>query len=250
MRRVDGARLDLGAVIARAARAWWRDFVPITLLGLGLLTLPGLAANALLGAAPATDPVWGTATATVLGILAMLFIAAVAFGVVSGELGRPLPPGRFALMGLAGAGAGLPVALLMGSGAIAALIALRLAPLAGPLGALAGALALALALAGLAAWLPAIPAAVAERAGTLPALRRAARLTRGQRGRLALLCLGAALALWALASATHGFGRLDALAWTSPQRWLGELVGVLALGLAACLPPAAYVELGARRRPT
>ncbi len=246
---MDGAGLDLGAVASRAARAWWRDFVPITLLGLGLLTMPGLVAGMLLGAAPVTDPIWGTAAATVMGILAMLFVAAVAFGVIAGELGAPLPPARFALMGLAGAAAGLPVALLFGSGAVAALIALRLAALAGPLGALAGAAALALALAGLAAWLPAIPAAVAERAGTLAALRRAARLTRGQRTRLALLCLGSGLALWALAAATHGFGRTGALAWTAPERWLGELVGVLALGLAACLPPAAYVELGARRRP-
>jgi hypothetical protein len=246
---VDGGRLDLGALAARAARAWWRDFAPITLLGFGLLTLPGLVAGALLGAAPATDPVWGTAVATILGILAMLFFAAVAVGVVSGELGRPLPPARFALLGMAGAAAGLPVGLLFGTAAVAVLIALRLAPLAGPVGAVAGAAALALALAGLAAWLPAIPAAVAERAGTLAALRRAARLTRGERTRLALLCLGSGIALWALASATHGFGRMGALAMTAPERWIGELVGVMALGLAASLPPAAYVELGARRRP-
>jgi hypothetical protein len=241
--------VDPGALVARAARAWWRDFAPITLLGLALLTLPGMVAGALLGAAPAADPMWGTAAATVLGILAMLFVAAVAVGVIAGELGRPLPPARFATMGLAGAAAGLPVGLLFGSAAVATLIVLRLAPLAGLAGVLVAAAVLALALAGLAAWLPAVPAAVAERAGTLAALRRAAQLTRGSRTRLALVCLGAGLTLWALAAATQGFGRMGALPLTSPERWIGELVGVLALGLAACLPPVAYLELGARRRP-
>jgi hypothetical protein len=239
----------MGALVARAARAWWRDFAPITLLALALLTLPGVVAGALLGAAPAADPVWGTAAATILGILAMLFFAAVAVGVIAGELGRPLPPARFATLGLAGAAAGLPVGLLFGSAAVATLIVLRIGPLAGAAGVPAAVGALALALAGLATWLPALPAAVAERAGTLAALRRAGRLTRGNRTRLALVCLGAGLALWALAAATQGFGRIGALAVADPQRWLGELVGVMALGLAACLPPAAYVELGARRRP-
>lgn len=246
---MDGGRLDLGALVARAARAWWRDFAPITLLGLALLTLPGLIAGALLGTAPASDPVWGTAATTMLGILAMLFAAAVALGVIAGDMGKPLRPAHFLAMGLSGAAAGLPVGLLFGSAAVITLIIMSLAPLAGLAGVLVAIAALALALAGLAAWLPAMPAAVAERAGTLAALRQAARLTRGNRTRLALLCLGAGLALWALAAATQGFGRIGALPPTSPGRWIGELVGVLALGLAACLPPAAYLELGARRRP-
>ena len=247
---------DVIATLRLALVAYWRDFAPITFLGFGLVTLPSLLARTVLGGeAIAADPTLGTIVQTGLGILTMLFFCAVSFGVMSALAGRPLGVKRFMRIGLAAAQPGLVVALILGAGVMSVAIVLLLGRGLGAGGAFLSLAAIVALLWALSVLLPAVPAAIAERRGPLEALRRAAQLTRGNRGRLLGLCLIVGLALVPAlgfvnvvvfgpqASAEQVRELTARMSLSSPGLWIDKLTDLLLLGVLASIPAATYMQL-------
>lgn len=230
---------------------FWSEFAPIITAGFALLTLPALAARVL---GDVGDELAGTIGFTALWVLTMLFFAIVSAGVGRAIAGAKPSYRAFLASGLAAAKPGLLVALIKGVVVMVGVIIITVLQghmLEGPVRILVIATLIWL----LAVWLPAIPLAVAERLDPFAALRRAAALTRDQRGSLAALLIIAFLALLPAATLVNMvvFGPaatpdraetvLNAMTLADPGFWIYALFELLGTSLIACIPPVVYWRL-------
>lgn len=255
-------RIDIMIVLRQLLAIFWLDFGPIVLLGLGLLALPTLLSQALLqsvGTDPQSgnlvDPSLATIVQTADAVLMMVYVCVVTYGVLARLSGRPLDANSFIRSGLRAAQPGVLVALVLGALAMGVNIVRLLASSADLIGGIIALLCYGVIIWGLATWLPAVPAAIVERASPIAALKRAADLTRGQRGRLIglLLVLGIALLPVAMIMTMVLFGTQPdphivaktMMEWSvlSPGLWIMLLLNVLITGLIAPLPAIIYARL-------
>lgn len=251
--------LDLIAALRQTLQSFWDDFAPIILLGFLFLTLPSLLLHATDGTVPAdgqaAGPAAGTLTQTFLALLAMIYVSAVNYGVMSALAGRPLETTTFMWAGLRASRPGLLVALVLGSMLMTALIVAILLGRTSSLGWLFAAGVSAAALIGLVTWLVAIPAAVAERRMPWDALRRSASLTVGSRGRLiafvVVLLLGllpGAMLVEILRQPVLPTDPVAAdLTLFQPGFWIEQLFWLLVQGILATAPAVIYVQLVRRK---
>jgi hypothetical protein len=246
------------AALKNAVRLFWLDFAPIVLMGLGLLTAPSLLLHLLIGPVPeagrADGDSFGTLAQTAVAVLAMLFFAAVTHGGLLRLGGRILAPGRYIRESLAAARPGVLVTLIVGAAALMGAVVLLLGR-GHAMGPLSGGVALAFIVWLAILWLAALPVAVAERLSPIAALRRAHRLTRGHKARIAGIVGIATLALLPPAMLVNSvvFGPtptpevaariLSQMSLLHPGLWVAELFWMLVYGLLACLPPAVYAAL-------
>lgn len=225
-------RLDIVQALARTVTALRLDLSALIAAGSLLVALPGLAIDML-----APDDGYGTDAAILLitlrAILAMLFVAQLSWAVMARLGGLRLPAGIVLRQGLAHAQPGLKVALLAGAAIVSGLILKLFAQHGTMPGFLLETLLLTLGLWAICALMPAIPAAIMEGLGPLAALRRAARLTAGNRDRTLVLGLIAAAAVAPALLLVHTTGPL----------WLSALVDVYAAGLIATLAAVVYASL-------
>lgn len=249
-------QFEVGDALRAAAETFWRAFAPIVLAGLLLLTLPTTILVAI-GLLNPRDPAVDTLVSTGLGVLGMLFVCIVTYGSLATLVGRPLAVGDFLRGGLRAARPGFVVALVIGAAAVGLSIVQLLV---GRVGGLVGFLIVGSAFWLAAVYLPAIPVAIVERRMPFDALRRAAQLTRGCRGRLAGLLIAAVLAvlpgIMIVNSVVFGPGAsptraeqvLDAMTLASPGLWIVQLFNLLVYGALATIPAVAYAELAGLRR--
>ncbi len=246
---------DILAAFRQILLTFWADFAPIMVAGFALLTVPALAGH-LVG--DADSEIVGTTGQTLVLVLTMLFVAIVSSGTTAALHGHRLPTLAFLGSGLRAAQPGLLVALVMGVVAMAGIILITIAS-SHPLAWLVRGSVTATLIWLLATWAPAIPAAIAELLSPFDALRRAATLTRGHRGRLVALLLAVLLALIpaAMLINTVIFGpnatpdsaqaALDAMPLAHPGLWIYALFELLGTGLIACAPPVIYWQLTAAK---
>jgi hypothetical protein len=226
-------RLDVALVLKRSLDVIGRNLGGIVPAGLALVVAPGILSRLL----PA-DGEWDTLAVVLRCVCAMLYVALLGWGSVALLRGRVLPARAFVAEGLARATPGLQVALLAGAVVFLGLI-LHLFAQHGTLAGWAlDSLLFTAALLGVCVALPVVPVAVVERLGPVPALRRAAALTEGNRNRILALALIVALALVPAAALLAG------VAWPAG---VGALVAALfefvAWTLVATVPAVAYVGL-------
>lgn len=245
-------RLDVALALRQILEVFARDAAPILLLGFGMVSIPVLA----LAVLPRAGGL-GTMLSVAVGLSGLLYVTIVSFGAMTRLVGRPLDPARFAAAGLAASPPGYSVALLLGAGAVIAAIVGLLLPRGGAAGAPLHLLLWAGAAWALVVVLPALPVALAERLSPVAALRRAARLTRGNRGRIVAVLLVVPL-LGLLPAATvigqvvpvFGIGRDSAamLALGDPRLWLKTGFELVAVALTATVPPVVYMQLAGLAR--
>lgn len=249
-------QIDVIQTLRTAIAVWWAEFAPITLLGFALLMVPSLLVQLLLGngTEAATDGA-GTLAATLLGVLNLLYFCTVAFGVIAGLAGRRLDLRTFIAAGLRAAQPGLVASLTLAVFALALASLMIVANLLGPVGALMILASVAGLLWAASAFLPAVPAAIAERRQPLDALRRSLALSSGQRWRLLglVVIVGLGLLPPAIVIRLVMFGPtatpleieriMDGLTVADPRLWIAQLSNVLLSGLLACVPPVVYVQL-------
>ncbi len=230
-------RLDVVLALHRTIEAVRADFAVVLAGGLLLVSLPGLLARALAPDAGYAPDI-ATLVTTLRGVLAMLYMALVSWGVVARLDGRGLPPEAFVREGLRRAQPGLKVALLAGAAVVLGLTIMLFAQHGTTAGFMLRTLLLTLALWALCTLMPAVPVAVVERLGPVAALRRSARLTEGNRDRTMVLGLIAGLALapsWVLLMGLDG----------AAAPWFEAVFELCASGLAATLPAVVYAGLRA-----
>lgn len=258
--------LDIILALRQAFDAFWRDFAPIILLGFLFVTVPALFVHVAFDNAPLVqgtrqvDPTLGTLVQTFSFLLAFIFICAVNFGVMHALAGRQLETTTFMREGLRAARPGVLVALLLGALAMVVAIIITLFARGSLFGFLLSMAVLAGAVWAFAAWMVAIPAAIAERRTPIDALRRSAELTRGNRGRLVGLLLVTMLAIlppWMIVelvvfgpqtSSNRITQILSEMTLFSPGLWIGQLFTLLVLGLLATVPAVVYMQLMYRTR--
>jgi hypothetical protein len=226
-------RLDVILALRHAVVVFWRDISALAAAGILLVTLPGVLTRAL----PDTAD-WGTLGTTLRGVLAMLYVALVSWGVVARLAGHALPPARYISEGLARATPGVKVALLIGAAVVAGLTLQLFARHGTIAGWLLNSLLLTAGLLALTTLMPAVPAAVVERLGPMAALRRAAALTAGNRDRLLALALLVGLALAPSGALVAGLGGPD-----GAGPWLRSVFELVAWSLIATVPAVVYVLL-------
>ncbi len=228
-----GQQLDVALAIRRTVQSFALDFAGVVLVGLALVTLPGIVTRSL-----ATGPDGTTVLITLRGVCAMLYVALVSWGIVARLRGRALPPRLFVREGLARAQPGLQAALLAGAIVVAGLIVQWFAQAGTVQGWLLDTMLLALGLWAAAALMPLVPVAVVERLGPLAAMRRAAALTAGNRNRTLALALLVGLTLAPSAALVFGFATPD-----SGGIVLRSLFELLAWSLVATVPAVVYAGL-------
>lgn len=228
-----GGRLDVALVFRRAGQVLARDFAPVVLAGFILVLFPAVGAQVL-----SIPGEWGTLFAILRGVLAMLFVAAVSWGVVARLRGRDLPPHVFVREGLVRAQPGLQVALLAGAAVVGGLTLHLFAQHGTLAGWLLDVLLLAAGLLGVCVLMPLVPAAVVERLGPMAAIRRAASLTDGNRNRILALAL-----LLAAALALPGVVVANLVRAGDGGIWLVPLFEFIAWSLVATLPAVVYAGL-------
>lgn len=225
-------RLDIVAALKASAEAISRDFAAVTAAGFALVIIPGILSRSL-----EPGPDWATLVTTIRGVLAMLFVALVSFGVVARLTGRRLLPHEFLREGLLAARPGLQTALIAGIAVMLALIIHLFSRHGTVAGWLLDGLLLSGGLWAVTVVMPMVPVAVIERRGPLAALRRAAALTEGNRDRLLLLALLVGLPLGVAAAITAGFGGEAGVLAKS-------LVEFIAWAAAGTVPAVVYTGLG------
>ena len=225
--------LDVALAIKRTAQAFWLDFPGIVLAGFALVTLPAVLTRII-----ATEADWDILLTTLRGVFAVLYVALVSWGVVARLSGQALPPRLFVREGLARAQPGVEVALLIAAGVVAGLTLQLFARHGTVVGWMLDVLLLSAGLFAICLLMPLVPAAVVERLGPMAAIRRAAALTDGNRGRILALALVVALTLAPSAALVSGIAGPDAAGV-----WLQALFELLAYSLIAVVPAVVYAGL-------
>lgn len=237
------ARLDVVLALRQIGEVAVADSTPILTLGAVLITLP-----ALLSAVAGPGHSAGTVLAVLSGLGAALFATLVSYGTAARLAGKPLGAHYYFRRSIIDSPPGFSVALLLGAvGVMTAIV--RLIAYARTSAGLPISLAVAtLAIVGAVVLLPAIPLALVERSPPFIALARAARLTRGNRLRIAMLLAIAALAIGPAAVLIGPPSRLLSAAPLSDARlWVWLLFELLAAGVASTVPAVVYGQLrGAR----
>ncbi|MGB7404429.1 MAG: hypothetical protein WA906_01950 [Pacificimonas sp.] len=242
------SHFPIWATLVETARTWWRDFAPITFLGLGLLVLPETIVH-LTGGHASDAPTTETLVSTVRALTLLMFVSAITAATMASV--GPLEPRIYVLAGLKRMQAplvtGLSIAAALVTVAIGGqLLALFTVPaliyLATPI--IAALIVL---------WFAAMPAATALDIGPLAALRRSAQLTRQDYGRLCgLVALVVAILLpifVLLAMLVYGVGFTEpgvpirSVSLGDVGFWVGQLARVLIVGIVAVVPPVAYRRL-------
>jgi len=225
-------RLDIVLALQATVAALRQSLSALLAGGLMLVGLPGLLIDLL-----APQQGYGADTAILLitlrAVLSMLFIAQLSWAVLARLSGLQLPVRAMLGQGLARAQPGLKVALLAGAAIVTGLILKLFAQHGTTPGFLLETLLMAAGLWAMGALMPAIPAAVMEGLGPLAALRRAARLTAGNRDRTLVLGLIAGLAIVPALLLVRSTGPV----------WLSALVDVYATGLVTTLAAVVYAGL-------
>lgn len=238
------ARLDVLAAVRQLFAVLAGDAAAILGLGLVMIGLPVLAGGLVPRGGPAGGGPGGTGLAVLGGLLALLYLAIVSYGALSRLAGKPLPPALVARRGLVASPPGYSVALLQGAllvgfGIAGLLLGLALPEardFATPFAVLAGFALLVLTL-------PAVAVALVERVSPLAALRRAAALTRGSRGQVALLLLAFLLTLLPVGLVVR---EVAAGAGGLAGAWLRAMFAWGAAAVSAPLPAVAYMQLARR----
>lgn len=240
------APLDVALALRRIVLGFWHDFAPIVLLGIIMVLVPEVVL-ALAGTHGGS-----TIVATFGGMLRVLYVVIVSYGALARLDGRPLGLRVFARTGVAASPRALSVALLLGAGVVLVQVGLLLAGLAGD--AAIGVRA-SLVVAGFAVAVvvtPAVPLALVERRTPVATLARAVALTRGNRGRIAIILgvvvltivparLVIAATVYGLAPSVARVGAIDAaMTLASPGLWLLALFDLLGWGVAAVVPAAVF----------
>lgn len=238
--------LDLPLALRQIALGFWHDFAPIVLLGFVMVTLPEVAL-ALAGTHGGS-----TVIATFGGMLRVLYVVIVSHGTLARLDDRPLGPRIFARAGVAASPRALSVALLLGAGVVLVLVALLLAGLAGGAAIVVRVAVIAVAFAVAVVAVPAIPLALVERRAPVATLTRAAALTAGNRGRIAIVIgvvvltivparLVIAASVYGLAASAARMGAIDAgMTLASPGLWLIALFDLLGWSVGAVVPAVIY----------
>lgn len=241
-------------ILRSSVETWWRDFAPITLLGLLLLTGTELILQ-LTGAATSESESTLTLVITVRATAFALFVAAVSAGTLLRLSGLTKQPGPYMRVALKVAQPGLWTALVIAVGLFCLLIGeFFLRMLIGEASSLVVVFAILFMIA---IWLPAIPLSIEERLPPLNALRRASGLTKHYRTRLLglVLLIGIILVpptifvfaiVFGTATVMGADGAPDtlpALALNRPGFWIMELSNLMFSGLIAVVPPTVYLAL-------
>jgi hypothetical protein len=246
-------RLDVALALQRIVSVFWADFAPIVVLGFGMVTLPGVAL------ALAGNHAGSTIIATFGGMLRVFYVVIVTYGALARLDGRPLDPRAFAHEGVAASPRGLSVALLLGAMTVVGLVGLLLAGLAGPNALAVRAAIVVVGFAGAVLLVAAVPARLVERVTPISALTRAAALTRGNRGGVAVVlgvfALTVVPARLVVAATVYGLGAsaarvmaVDAaMTVVSPGLWLLALFDLMAWGVGAVLPGVIFAGLTSRK---
>ncbi|UAJ10236.1 hypothetical protein [Polymorphobacter megasporae] len=245
----EATRLDVALAFQRIGTVFWHDFAAIIVLGFVMVTLPGVVL------ALAGTHAGSTIVATFGGMLRVLYVVIVTHGVLARVDGRPQGPRAFVRAGIAASPRALNVALLIGVMTVLAMVGLLLSGLAGPSTLAIRATIVAAGFAGAVLLVAAVPVALVERRAPFGALGRASALTRGNRGRVAVVLAGFALtvvpARLVLAATVYGTGAsaqhvaaVDAaMTVLSPGLWLIALFDLLAWGVGAVIPGVIYAGL-------
>ncbi len=226
------ARLDVALVCRRSVEALLANSGGVVVAGIALVIVP-----AALAAAIGDGRDLGTLLATLRGVLAMLYVVLVSWGVMARLRGRALPPRLFLREGLARATPGLQVALLAGAAVGGGLIIHLFARHGTFAGWLLDVLLLSGALLAICVLMPLVPAAVAERLGPVAAFRRAAALTAGHRNRILGLALIIGLTVAPPAALASAFGPGGA------GPWLMAVVDMFSCSVIAAVPAVVYAGL-------
>ena len=242
-------RLDVALALQRIVTVFWHDFAPIVVLGFVMSTIPQVLL-ALVGSHSGS-----TITAMFGGMLRVLYVVIVTHGTLARLNRHPLGAQTFVRAGIAASPQGLSVALLLGAAVVVLLVGLLLAGLAGPLALVVQSAVLVTGFAAAVVVAPAVPVALVERLTPLPALARAAMLTRGSRGGvavvLAVFVLTVIPARMVIAASVYGVwatpdhvAAVDAaMTVFSPGLWLLALFDLLAWAVGAVMPGVVYAGL-------
>ncbi len=225
------APLDIALVLRRTLACFGLDFAGVVMSGFALVTLPGIIARSL-----ETDT-YMTAVITLRGVLAVIYVALVSWGVVSRLSGRALPPHVFLTEGLARARPGVETSLVAAAAVVAALIVQLFAQHGTAEGWLLDVLLLTAGLWAASVVLPVVAVAVVERLGPLAAMKRAAMLTVGHRNRTMALVLLLGLTLAPVAALIAGLGG------GSNAMLAASLFDLFACSLIATMPAVVYASL-------
>ncbi len=232
-------RFDVGLALRQIGDVTVADSTPILALGAVLVTLP-----ALLGALVQPGHSGGTVLAVLSGLGAALFATLVSYGTAARLAGKPLSAQAYFRRSIIASPPGFSVALLLGAASVSAAIVHLVAAAVSPFGPAISLAAAALVIAGVIVLLPAVPLALVERCPPFVALTRAARLTRGNRLRLAVLLAIAALAIGPAAVLIGPPSQLLTVSPVSDARlWVWLLFELLAAGIAATIPAVVYAQL-------
>ncbi|MBZ6378941.1 hypothetical protein B5C34_10300 [Pacificimonas flava] len=248
-------------ILRTTIETWWRDFAPITMLGLLILTGTELVIH-LMGVSGSMDPSTATLIQTARAAAFALFVSAVSAGTMLRLAGMTRRPGTYMLASLKLAQPGLLTALTLAALVFGLLIVDLL--LGAVIGGMSRVVILPAILFMLACLLPAIPVSIEERLPPLSALRRAAGMTKTHRGPILglLLLVFAILLLPAMLVFAVVYGpvaltaegsedlaaTLPALSITRPGFWIVELSSLMFNGLIAVVPPTVYLALRAAER--
>ena len=244
------SRIDVADVLKTSVLTWWRDFAPITLLGLALLILPELTLQAL-GAPNSEGRSTQTLVTTMRALTLLMFFSAVSAATLASA--SALPVKTYMLVGLKRIQPPLVAALCVAAGLVGILILQRVILLAaGPAISL---IAVPLFATALVLWLLAMPVAAASGVAPLAAIRLSQRLALANKGPMfgivTVALLGVLPPLMLLSTILYGINPAPARiaeisAAMTPATagfWVAELASVLLFGLMAVLPPTLYHAL-------
>lgn len=233
------ARFDVGLALRQIGEVAVADSTPILGLGAMLVTLP-----ALLGIV-ASNHSAGTVLAVLSGLGAALFATLVSYGTAARLAGKPLLQHEYFRRSMTASPPGFSVALLLGAIGVLAAIVHLIAAAVSPHGIALSVAAAGLIIAGSIVLLPAIPLALIERCAPFAALARAARLTRGNRLRIALLLGIAALAVGpaAVLIGPPPSQPISVAPVIDARLWVWLLFELLTAGVVATIPAVVYSQL-------
>lgn len=233
------ARFDVGLALRQIGEVAVADSTPILALGAVLVTLP-----ALLGVLVVPGHSGGTVLAVLSGLGAALFATLVSYGTAARLAGKPLSAQDYFRRSIIASPPGFSVALLLGAAAVSAAIVYLVGRVMSPFGPVVGFTVTALVIAAIVCLSPAIPLALIERCPPFIALVRAARLTYGNRMRIASLLAVVALAIGPVAILIGAPSYSISPSPVNDARlWVWLLFEVLAAGIVATIPAVVYAQL-------